>query len=40
MGQKVFFVVVIVVVCAVFLKTRAGGQGSPALGGFKEKSMA
>jgi peptidyl-prolyl cis-trans isomerase B (cyclophilin B) len=40
MGQKLFFVGAIAAICALFLKTRTGGQGSSSLGGLKEKSMA
>jgi peptidyl-prolyl cis-trans isomerase B (cyclophilin B) len=39
LGQKVFIIGAIVAVCAVFLKTRNGGQ-SNIMGGLKEKSMA
>jgi len=39
MGQKLFFVTVIVAACALFLKSRNGGQGTFS-GGLKEKSMA
>jgi hypothetical protein len=39
MGQKLFFIVAIVAVCVLFLKSRNGGQ-SNIIGGLKEKSMA
>jgi len=39
MGQKLFFVTIIVAACALFLKSRNGGQGTFS-GGLKEKSMA
>jgi peptidyl-prolyl cis-trans isomerase B (cyclophilin B) len=40
MGQKLFFVGAIAALCALFLKSRNGGQGSIVSGGLKEKSMA